>query len=60
MIDTIITKRSNGSPTIASTTKTKIMLKGINPDRYTFASPDDEAVIARLRSIASEMGISLV
>jgi hypothetical protein len=55
MIDEIITKRSKGNPTIASTTKTKLILKGINPDKYTALSEDDPLVIKKLRELAKEL-----
>lgn len=59
MIDTIIEKRSKGNPTIALTTKTKFILKGINPDRFDRMSPDDPAVIARIKEIGAAMGVSV-
>ena len=34
ILDTIIERRSKGNSTIALTTKTKFILKGINPDRF--------------------------
>ncbi|MBM7865970.1 hypothetical protein GTO89_06535 [Heliobacterium gestii] len=59
MIDAIIAKRSRGNATIAMTTRTKIFLKGINPDIYNMSSPDDPAVIEKLRGIARDLGVSL-
>ena len=59
MIDTIIERRSNGNPTLVATTRTKLILKGFSPDRYTAASPDDPATVARLTIIAQEMGVKL-
>jgi len=59
MIDTIIEKKTKGHPTLVLTTKTKFVLKGLDPDLYTATSPDDPAVIAKLKAIASEMGITL-
>lgn len=59
MIDTIIEKRSRGNPTIALTTKTKFILKGINPDRFGQGSPDDGAIMAKVRAIGAEMGVSV-
>ncbi len=59
MINTIIGQRSKGNPTIALTTKTKLVLKGINPERFDSLSPDDPVVIARLTQIAAELGIRL-
>jgi hypothetical protein len=57
IIDTIIERRSRGNPTIALTTKTKFILKGVNPDRYDRASADDPAIIAKVKAIAAEMGV---
>jgi hypothetical protein len=57
MIDTTIAKRSKGNPTVALTTKTKLVLKGINPDRYTNTSEDDPVVIGKLEKIAAELGV---
>ena len=57
MIETIILERSKGIPTIASTTRTKLRLKGIEPANFTADSPDDPDVINRLREIAKEFNI---
>ena len=59
MLDQVIAQRSKGNPTIALTTKTKIMLKGVNPDKFHAGSEDDPAVVHRVRQIAAEMGVSL-
>ena len=58
-IDTIIAQRSKGNPTVALTTKTKLVLKGLNPDKFTDASPDDASVLAKLRVIATELGVQI-
>jgi hypothetical protein len=59
MIDSIIDKRSKGNPTIALTTRTKFILKGVNPDRFSPQSADDPIVLAKVRAIAAEMGVSV-
>lgn len=59
MIDSIIQQRAQGNPTRAMTTKTKLILKGVNPDRYDLTSPDDKAVLEKLRSIAAEWGVRI-
>lgn len=59
MIDRIVSQRSNGNSILVNTTKTKLILKGIQPDDYTSSSPDDPAVIARLRQIAAELEVTL-
>lgn len=57
MIDSIVAQRAKGNPTIALTTKTKLVLKGLNPDRFDAGSPDDPAVIAKVKAIAAELGV---
>jgi len=59
MIDSILEQRSKGNPTVLATTRTKLILKGLNPDRYNVASPDDGAIIAKVRTVATELGVSL-
>jgi len=56
-IDYIVEQRAKGSPVLAVTTRTKFILKGVDADRYTTDSPDDLTVLARVRSIAAEMGV---
>jgi hypothetical protein len=57
MIDQIIEGRSRGNQTIATTTRTKLMLKGVHPDRFTTDTPDDPAVISKLQQIAGDFGV---
>ncbi|TAJ45296.1 hypothetical protein [Methanofollis fontis] len=59
MIEQIIDQRSQGDEILKTTTKTKLILKGINPEKFTSASPDDPAIIAKLNTIAGEMGVRL-
>lgn len=59
LIDTLVEKRSQGSASIASTTRTKLLLKGIDSKKYSEQSDDDPAVIASIIKIADEMGINL-
>ena len=57
MIDEIIEKKSRGNPTLVNATRTKLILKGINPASFSEASPDDPQVIARVVEVAREMGL---
>ncbi|MDK2916994.1 MAG: hypothetical protein PWR25_1551 [Euryarchaeota archaeon] len=59
MIDTIIQKRSNGNEVLKNTTRTKLIIKGFNPDHWTLQSEDDPAKIAEPRQIARDMGVEL-
>ena len=57
LIDSILEQRARGNHTLMLTTRTKLMLKGVNPDRFDSQSPDDEAMLAKVRSIAAELGV---
>jgi len=55
MIDTIITQRGKDNAMLAGILKTKLMLKGIDPSKFTAQSPDDPAVISKLEAILKEI-----
>jgi hypothetical protein len=59
MLDAIIAQRSKGNAILVMTTKTKLILKGVDPDRYGSKSLDDPAVVARIKQIAAELGVSV-
>jgi hypothetical protein len=59
LIDTLIEKRSQGNPSLASTTRTKLLLKGIDSSKFTSSSEDDPQVITKLKQVAQEMNIQL-
>lgn len=59
LIESIIQKRAKENPILADTTRVKLTLKGVNPYAYTSSSPDDPAVITRLKEIAVELGVQL-
>ena len=55
IIDSILKERSRGDPILIKTTKTKLMLKGINPDKYTLQSEDDPVIIEKLNKLMKEL-----
>jgi len=55
MIDTIISQRSKDNPMLAGVIKTKLMLKGIDPAKYTAQSDDDPTIIAKLEAVVKEL-----
>jgi hypothetical protein len=59
LIQNIIETRSKGSETIRNTTRAKLIIKGINPDKYTSISEDNPETIAKLYQIAGEMGVKI-
>jgi hypothetical protein len=59
MIDRIVAERSHGNQTLVTTTKTKLLLKGIDPDKFSATSPDDPEIIARLQVLAKDLNVKL-
>ena len=59
LINRLIDTRAKGNPIVATTTRTKLLLKGIKPDSWTADSPDDATMIAKVREAAREMGVAL-
>lgn len=59
MCTKIIEKRAGGNPVVEKLTKTKLVLKGVNPDQFTANSPDDPVIIEKLVQIAKELGVTL-
>ena len=59
LLDAIIAQRSQGNETIALALKTKLILKGLNPDRFTAATEDDPAVLAKVRAIAQSLNVQV-
>ena len=59
MINRLLQIRTEGRPNQLATEKIKLIMKGIDPDKYTPDSPDDASVMARLLSIAKAMEINL-
>jgi hypothetical protein len=59
LIDKIVHDRSKGNSTLIITTKTKIILKGVDPDLWNALSPDDPLVLNKVKLIAQELGVKL-
>lgn len=57
MIDNIIMQKSCGNQVIATSIRTKLILKGIRINEYTNTSPDDVMVIEKLKQIAKDFGV---
>ncbi|WP_319579869.1 hypothetical protein [uncultured Methanospirillum sp.] len=59
LIDSLVEQRAQGNPSLESTTRTKLLLKGIDGTKYNASSDDDPAVIQKIREIAKDMGVQL-
>jgi hypothetical protein len=56
MIDYVLRQRAAGNPMLEKIIKTKMILKGINPNRFTLQSDDDPAVLEQLEGMSMELG----
>jgi hypothetical protein len=54
MIDTIIGHRAKDNPMLAGVIKTKLVLKGIDPNRFNRHSDDDPVIIAKLEALIND------
>jgi hypothetical protein len=56
-IDAIVIAVAKNNQTLINITKTKLVLKGLNPDKYNDQSPDDPNVLEKLKQVAAEFGV---
>lgn len=54
MIDAIIERRSKGDPVAAAGVRVRMLLRGIDPDRYGPSTEDDPSVIIQLEQMMAE------
>jgi len=59
ILDSIITQRSGGNPAKAKTIKTKLVLKGINPDTYSLDTVDDPNLVKKLTNLAEKLNVTI-
>ena len=57
--DLIIEQKSKGNPVLIPLTKAKLVMKGIDPDKYDAHSPDDPVILAKLNAMVAELGLSV-
>lgn len=57
LIDCIIKTNSKGNQALYNLTRTKLMLKGINPDAYNLYSEDNLQIIEKLENFISDAGL---
>lgn len=59
LLDKIIETRSQGNPATVQLTKVKLILKGVDPDKFTASSEDDPKIISKIQDIAKELAVTL-
>jgi hypothetical protein len=55
MIDTVINQRAKDNAMLVGVIKTKLLLKGIDPAKFTAQSEDDPVIIGKLESLIREL-----
>jgi hypothetical protein len=55
MIDSVIQQRAVGNPMLEKIIKTKMILKGVNPNKYSLESDDDPVVLEKLERMLREL-----
>ena len=55
MIDNIIDQRAKGNAMLQGVIRTKLMLKGIDPKKFTLQSDDDPAVLSKLEALVKDL-----
>ena len=55
MLDRIINQHAKDNPMLVGVIKTKLALKGIDPSKFSAASDDDPAIIAKLEVVMKEL-----
>lgn len=56
MIDSVIAQRAMGNPMLEKIIKTKLILKGVNPNKYTLQSDDDPLILEKIEKMLTELG----
>ena len=59
LIDTLIQKRANGDPFIESSTRIKLIMKGIDPKKIDENTPDDPETIEKIYQVAKTLNVNL-
>ncbi|UFS69195.1 hypothetical protein LPW11_14975 [Geomonas sp. RF6] len=55
MIDTVINQRAKDNAMLVGVIKTKLLLKGIDPAKFTAQSEDDPVIIGKLEALIREL-----
>jgi len=57
IIDAIIVRKGKGEPLLIINLKKKLVLKGINPAKYSYETIDDPVVLRKLQELINEIGL---
>ncbi len=55
MIDTVVNQRAQNNEVLAGIIKTKLLLKGIDTNKFTAQSEDDPVIISKLQTLLKDI-----
>ena len=58
-LEAIILGVAKNNQTLINITKTKLVLKGLNPEKFNDQSPDDPIILEKVKQIAAEFGVKI-
>ena len=58
-LEAIITSVAKNNQTIINITKTKLVLRGLNPEKFNEQSPDDPIILEKIKQISAEFGAKI-
>lgn len=56
-LEAIILGVAKNNQTLINITKTKLVLKGLNPEKFNDQSPDDPIILEKIKQIAADFGV---
>jgi hypothetical protein len=59
VLDAVIAARGQNNPTFTEATRAKLILRGMNPAKFSETTPDDPVQVARARQLAAEFGVNV-
>lgn len=59
LVDELIEKRSKGVEYLKISTRMKLLMKGVDVQKITDDTPDDDLVLKKIHEIATELNITL-
>jgi len=59
IIDAIIVRKGKGEPLLIINIKKKLVLKGINPAKYSYETIDDPVALLKLKELINELGVKV-
>ena len=58
-LEALILGVAKNNQTLINITKTKLVLKGLNPEKFNDQSPDDPIILEKVKQITAEFGVKI-